>query len=195
MYETKKNKYYVVYRNGEHETFDDYADLLYWLNHPRNFNNAWRDERGPRRVEKAGNNWNDQGTTKDGVFDFPTTCPIEFIVYDSYGRIINKEHLVEDLESYEPPQPRSHPCWRTRNVQENWLGFREGPVPYTRCYKKGPSCTSPRIMQELKRNVNDGAYARSKRQCNLRYAWDWDRYKFRHYKSWKLCTKKRKQWM
>jgi len=195
MYEAKKNdKFYVVYRNGEHKEFNNYKDLLFWLNDPHNYNNFYRNEDGPKRVEKAGNNWNDQGSKKEGVFDFPASIPIEFIVYDSYGRVINKEYLVKDLEDYVPLVPYYYKYGHNR-IKNNWLGFRTGPVPYSRCRRSGPGCTGPRIIQELKRNMVEEKYARAKRQADLRYAWDWDRYKMRHYRSWKLCTRKRKQWM
>jgi len=184
----KDERYFVLSKNGKLKQFDNYLKLLEWFK----LGYYWRHQHRPyypeqEKIRKVGHNWNEN-------------C--EYIVFDSLNRVVDAGRLAADVKRLEEQEDermanrrrRSISEWRIRN---NWLGFRNGPVPHTGYGNKagGRGFKKMRTTQELRRNSWDGRYARAKRTRRyLPNNWDDVRYGRRAYKSWKN-QKKRKQWM
>lgn len=79
--------------------------------------------------------------------------------------------------------------------QKNIVKYRHDPVPHTSCFRPSRGCLRHmRTTQERRWSFAYPEFVRGKRTApNIPNAWDDD---FRPWpKSWKDCTKKRKQWM
>lgn len=198
MYEVEKKKhYYVLDRKNNYYKFGTYEELLRWLDRYLLVYHPWRNKK-QGRIDRVGNSWSEyRSYTQYNSWPLPFSEyvkePVEFVVFDAYNRVVNLEYLSKDLEKL--PE-KKWPSWRLRRIRNNWLGFRNGPVPYTGYGNKAGGCyfRSPRTTQELRRNSWDEKYAR-KRRCrrHLPNAWD-DLPSSGYGKSWKR-QKKRKQWM
>ena len=88
-----------------------------------------------------------------------------YIIADGLGRKISPNILLEWLDGFEP-QNKDKKRWtsRWRNIWNNWLGFRRGPVPYTGRYHYGRG-TSPKMNSEI-RAAQDNIFVRAKRSFN-----------------------------
>jgi hypothetical protein len=82
--------------------------------------------------------------------------------------------------------------WQARH--KNYLGFRNGPVPWTGvCFRGiGSLIRGPRTTQELRSACAEPEFTRPSRR-NLPTAWD-DAFR-RPERCWKSQTRRRKQWM
>ena len=183
-------EYYVKCRNGGIKFYYNLEDLLWWLKHVvrtrikitiARYNDYayWKEESNLSRI---GHNWNDN-------------C--DYIIYDKFGRVQHKTWLEKEVDKL--PEKRYKYKYRSwRYLEENWLGFRNGPVPYTRKYRGGRSQQPRNIMQEIRRNYGDDLqFVRKSRKQVLRDLSDWDardRNRWCRYQSWKK-QKKKKQWM
>lgn len=180
---SKDERYFVLHKNGKFLQFKNYFALLKWFK----TGYYWRlhGQVGLTKVEKVGYNWNEN-------------C--EYIVFDSLSRVVDAKFLVADVKKIEEQEDEMMARRRRhyrRHIRNNWLGFRNGPVPYTGYGNKagGSSYRRMRTTQELRRNSWDGQYARAvrrRRHLPNEY-WDISRGR-RANKSWK-SHKKRKQWM
>ena len=111
------------------------------------------------------------------------------------GRIISPNILIEWIKDFDPdkakPNRRRRWSWRWQNMWDNWLGFRNGPVPYTECYHGGSS-VGPKLGSE-RRAALDKKFIRKKRSFNSLQP-DWRRRRGKKSRGWK-SNRKRKQWM
>ena len=82
-----------------------------------------------------------------------------------------------------------------RGKEEDIFFFRCSPVPGIHKYSHGSWYRRrPRTLNEMKQN-SDPKYSKYTRPARRRLSTTWDDIYVEHYKSWKHCTKKRKQWM
>ena len=202
-------EFYALKRNDTYIELADYDELLKWLSGNFMFGRNWWNHRDFKRIEQCGNNWNDtymrsgiQG--QDELWWMSIRQPIEYIICDHTGKVINVEYLKKDLVDFVPKHKNSTywgfpPKWAMslRN-KYNYL-FRCCPVPGTgkkewkfKSFYKTANCLQER---KLYGDLDHRNYSRGKRYpCNLPNSWD-DRTKSRFYnkKSWKKIKKKR-QW-
>jgi hypothetical protein len=202
-------EFYALKRDDTHIKLADYDELLRWLSGNFMFGKNWWNHRDFKRIEQCGNNWNDtymrsgvQG--HDEFWWMSIRQPVEYIICDYTGKIINVEYLETDLIDF-VPKPRSStywgfsPKWTMRFRNKGNYVFRHDPVSGTgkkkwkfKSFYKTANCLQER---RLYGDPDHREYGRGKRYpCNLPNSWD-DRTKSRFYikKSWKK-VKKKKQW-
>lgn len=116
------------------------------------------------------------------------------IVVDELGRIISPIILIEWFGDYRPQEkrPSFFMSWRNTSIY-NWLGFRNGPVPYTGVGNYRCSSGGIKIGSEL-RASQDREFTRKKRSfTRLSTDAGYGR-RSRRTRGWKN-SKKEKQWM
>lgn len=85
--------------------------------------------------------------------------------------------------------------YKTRKGKEEGIFFfRCSPVPEIHKYSHGSWYRRPHTLNEMKQN-SDPEYSKYTRPARRLLPTTWDDIYVEHYKSWKHCTKKRKQWM
>lgn len=191
----KKENYYVLTRDNTYFEFKSYEGLLEWL---RRRSIYWRSKETHGKIDRIGNNWNDTCTVPTGAWPhlYSERQGVDYIVFDAYNRVVNVEDLIKDLDNL--PE-KTYGSYRRRlwfRYRNNWLGFRNGPVPGVRKWRGGSGYRCMRTTQELRRNSWDKKYAR-KRRCRKYLPNSWDDVssgKWDCNRSWKK-QKKRKQWM
>jgi len=204
----KDERVYLVDRDNNYEEFKSYTDFLLARYRKR----QWRDPNRktlreyfrPKSIAKElsqniGNNWNDTyiyfEPIKTGSWigkDIRST--VDFLLLDANFRVINTEQIEKDLDNYVPKKYTK----RNRFKEYEWLGFRNGPVPYTgkRKWHFSHYYRRPKTTQERRLSCGHAPYVRACRNLmNLANSWD-DMYRSDfHSICWKDCTKKKKQWM
>lgn len=170
---------FIVYsRDGVVRQFEDRAKLLRWLRR-----DCWTKYRIGLYIWKVdphmvgiGHNWNDN-------------CQ-HIVTEAATGRIIHKDVLEPEVAALE-----DYKWQRWQRPNTSWSEFRGETIPGTRKWKRGGRWyRHPRTTQERRASQSHSHLVRARRNlANLPNAWDdlpsqW-------YKSWKHCTKKRKQWM
>jgi hypothetical protein len=204
----KDVRVYLVDRDNNYEEFKSYADFLLaryrkrqWLDPNRK---TLREYFRPKSIatvlsQNIGNNWNDTyihfvPEKPGGWLGKDVKDKIELILLDANFRVINTEKIKKDLDNYVPKKYTK----RNRFKEYEWLGFRNGPVPYTRkrrwhfnqYYKR------PKTTQERRLSCGCNPYVRACRNVkNLPNSWDDMHRGDSHTTCWKDCTKKKKQWM
>ncbi len=202
--------FYALKKDNTHIRFYSYNELLKWLSGNFMWGRKWWNHRDFKRIEQCGNNWNDtyMRSGQEGVDLFwwmSQRVPVEYIIYDYTGKVINVEYLRNDINDF-VPKPRDSTYWWCspsramwyRN-QDNYI-FRCDPVPGTgqkkwkfKNFYKTANCLQER---RLYGDPHHRIYGRGKRYpCNLPNSWD-DNTQSRVFnkKSWKKA-KKKKQWM
>lgn len=120
----------------------------------------------------------------------------KFIIFDGLNRVIDISQFKEEISNFIPKKRKwSIYSWRKRipYLPE----FRKGPVPGTgHCHHRYYCLRMIKTTQERRMNSNPEVYEYirpARRSNNLPNLYDdiWRNYS----KSWKDCTKKRKQWM
>lgn len=208
MYTVRKDKrVYLLSRDDnytEYETYEKFIEKVakqafYRRQHIRR--NAFNFMCEMHEVVKdVGNNWNDTYRFCDDNL-FSVYSKVDYILYDANFRVIHTEKIKKDVDNYVP-------IWYNKGIrygrrkwyfkEHEWLGFRNGPVPYTGCSKWNFSnfYKMPKTTQERRASCEHKKYVRPKRNNKkLPNSWD-DRPRSNIYsKCWKDCTKRRKQWM
>jgi hypothetical protein len=141
--------------------------------------------------DNIGHNFNDTYTESSYGSLILRKIKVRYVVYDYLGRVIRKEVIKEALRTKEP-----YVYTRHLYVPENYLGFRNGPVPgVSNKYHFYNYYRRIKTTQERRINCAHHKYTRGKRR-NLPSAWDdIARSDFTNgHSSWKN-QKKRKQWM
>lgn len=173
-----KQGFIVYWRDGRMSRFETREGLLAWLKRRcltryRIGLYVWKVD--PHLVG-VGHNWNDN-------------C--SYIVTEAAtGRVVHKDVLEDETIRFEER------CWQRWNRPDtSWEEFRGLTVPHTGSNRwRGGGYRHPRTTQERRASQEHPRLVRGRRnKANLVNAWDdvlrsW-------YKSWKHCTKKRKQWM
>jgi hypothetical protein len=185
----QKCKYLVVGANGEYYEKKNDTELYYFIKKVG--------------IHNIGCNWNDsyrdfspfEGYTYIGHY---IRRNVYWLVLFNDNRIVSREHLVAVYEfgPIESERRNIRPYWRWYRRDVNYLGFRNGPVPYT---GKGSGYNyhrNIRTTNERRQSLScDREYVRSKRNHkNIPNTWDDIPRKDIHSRSWKN-NKKRKQWM
>jgi|GEM_PF-6879403 hypothetical protein len=166
----------------EYNSKEELLDKLYYEVRPQRFGRP-DDNIDIEYIIKTkyGISWNNE------ELDFKPS-----IVVDKLGRKIPPYILCQWLENYEPSSNKKR-RWQTRwrSMWNNWLGFRNGPVPYTGKGNWGKG-SGPKINSEM-RASQDTLFTRAKRSFRKLYS---ERESHKRYfsRGWKN-NKKRKQWM
>ncbi len=202
-------EFYALTKDNSYIRFNDYNELLKWLSGVFMWGRRWWNHRDFKRIEQCGNNWNDT-YMRSGIQDvdrfwwMSKRVPIEYIIYDYTGKVINIEYLKKDINNFvsKPSDPTyfwCSPSWAMRHRNQGNYIFRHDPVPGTgqkgwkfKNFYKTASCLQER---KLYGDLDHRKYGRGKRYpINLPNPWD-DNTQSRVFnkKSWKK-VKKRKQW-
>jgi len=185
--------YYVYTKKGLHKTFNSYYLLLNFIRLGRwqKFGHDFKDKR--YIVTKIKDRWSFKGNV---FLCGPTKLtPIKYIAKDNEGTVLNCKKLEDDAYNAEKFRPEYNYKFR-RYYENNYLGFRNGPVPYTGySRKKGYKyLRRMKTTQELRWNCAHKKFTRGKRR-NLPTHYDGLIRKDTLCKhSWKK-QKKKKQWM
>ena len=197
----RREKYYLVDRKRwvVVEEFDNFADLLIGLKYyawRKRYSSGWYWSGDDETWWEKKKNYLDVGHNRND------DC--QYVVFDIDWRILHRDYLHKEVEKLGEPNYR-YWRWRRRKsrrkfyrycYEENYLGFRNGPVPHAGNYRGG-SRSTPRLRNEVLADLGtDREYLRLKRASEVKAALiDWDNYHWRRKKCWKDATKKRKQWM
>ena len=182
---SRDERYFILRDDGKFFQVNNYQGLLNWFK-TGYYSRRIQLDGCPFEVDLVGHHKNE-------------VC--KYIVFDSMNRVINAKILANDVKELEKHEDRERENrsnkkhkYIYRRVRKNWLGFRNGPVPYTGYGNKARRCGSKSIsvIQEIRRNSWDYKYTRARRSKKyLPRRW----YRSKNaYKSWK-SQKKRKQWM
>jgi len=117
------------------------------------------------------------------------------VVTDEIGRTISPVVLIEWMLDYVPDTNKRNTyymSWRKAAIY-NWLGFRNGPVPYTGVGNYRCGTGGIKIGSEL-RAAQDREFARKKRSFNRLLTDAGFGRRSRRTRGWKN-SKRRKQWM
>ncbi len=208
----KKTKYYVfdLHRGQQVREFVDEDGLKNWLVFTTKYSHFWQTEKVRNEyLDDIALNLNDTMESVDPKTLKCTYTTRRYMFFDEYNRIIDarvywnevkKKFLEKTIHRYDDRVPESAnrgdvfyrwPWWKSH---EGKYYYRCGPVPSTghrwgkRCYRR------PQTTNEYKLNTDPEYknYTRGKRR-HLPTAWD--DISLTYSKSWKDCTKKKKQWM
>ena len=152
-------------------------------------------------VNDVGNNWNDTYQTCEDKTWKTVRHNVDYILYDASFRVIHTEKIKKDVDNYVPKCYNSDIPYRQREgyfKKHEWLGFRNGPVPYTGGgkWRFTNFYRMPRTTQEKRISCEHNKYVRAKRNhIHLPNSWDDKPRSNWNQKCWKDCTKKRKQWI
>ena len=188
-------KFYVFdIKKNEYKTFNNYYQLLSFLDRVPigSFGNAKEDKRWQQKKISL---W-EKFRTK--VYYSPLTFSnVLYIAYDCFMNVVSCKKLELDFikkQQYLPVCSNKGWYYKTICSHNNYLGFRNGPIPYTGKRGSYKWLRKVKTTQERRLNCAYPEYTRGKRR-NLPSSWDdinrsdtFIRY------SWKK-QKKRKQWM
>lgn len=181
--------YVLDVKNDSYKKFNSYYSLLcyvhtkplgYFGNH--NKDKRWQSDR-----------WSCWSSRTSHVTT-PTFGSIFYVAYDEFMNIVPCSQLDKDVAN-KSNFVCKYKHWK-RYIHENYLGFRNGPVPYTgvRHRKYSSYYRNVRTTQELIMNIPHIEYTRGKRR-NLPTSYDDIRCSDKFIKfSWKK-QKKARQWM
>lgn len=210
-----KTRYYLIdlHRgNKQIREFVSEEDLIDWLSYTTSeCYHWWESEKIKNRyLEEIALSVND---TMD-IIDAKTLHSVpgrrRYMFYDSYYRIIDARVYWDEakkryLQRKERRESRLVPDdiqygdvlykyrWWNGKLEGKYI-YRCGPVPRTAYHRRGHCYRHPHTRNEYRQNTDPeyGIYTRGKRK-HLPTVWD-ELYLERG-KSWKDCTKKKKQWM
>ena len=187
-------KFYVLdIEKNEYKTFNNYYQLLSFLDMmpSGSFGNAKEDKRWQQKKISL---W-EMFRTK--IYDNSLTFNnVLYIAYDCFMNVISCKKLELDLIKKQQYLPiYNYKGWRYETISRhnNYLGFRNGPVPFTGKRGSYKWLRNIKTTQERRLNYAYPEYTRGERR-NLPSSWeDIGRSDMRNKYSWKK-QKKRKQW-
>lgn len=213
-----KTRYYLIdlHRgNQQIREFVSEEDLIDWLSYTTSeCYHWWESEKIKNRyLEEIALSVNDTMDIIDAKTLHSVPGPRRYMFYDSYYRIIDARMYWEEakkryLQRKERRESRLVPDdvqygdvlykyrWWNGKPEGKYL-YRCGPVPNTRCWRGGKHYyRHPQTTNEFKKNTDPDykQYVRAKRR-HLPTTWDDIRISSNDDRSWKNCTKKKKQWM
>ena len=199
MYKTvEENKYYIFDRvNNKIKVCKDNNELLIYLRQLyRNLTNLtittkdgrlysdWGRDKVISRIDLSGNDIDEFGNAK------------RFIVYDEYDRIVD----IRDIAKY--AKETAHVGANRYGWNRNWTPFpshlykfRQAPVPHTG-WTWGNYYRRPRYVPTMRQNSipEYKAFVRPKAALRNETFW-WDDHVRCIQRSWKVQSKKKRQWM
>jgi hypothetical protein len=120
-----------------------------------------------------GNNFNDTYTRGTNYYDIGYVyerIPVDYIVLDSMNRVVQTYVIEEAIEKYKKPERK---YWSRLARSKNYLGFRNGPVPFVGKGGYGKYYRHPKTRQAIIESVYDKKYIRKKRgRGRLPTSWD-----------------------
>ncbi len=197
----ENTRYYIQSQDDIWKTFNNYYQLLCFIDqHGRyRFGNSHQDKRWTyKKIESIWFRFrilqkrDPEQPEEPFVSEF---LPVEWIVWDSQYNRLDIKQL--DIDSYKKEEFKPDYCYRYRRTykkSDGYLGFRNGPVPYTGVNHGYNYYRNIKTTQERRLNYAYEGYTRGKRR-NLPCSWDdINRSDVGIKQSWKK-NKKRKQWM
>jgi len=176
----KKPAFYVINADNQTSEFQSEFELAKWLQKA-----SWI--RPSVRLEDFGHTFNDTRFISAGINII--RVPVEYVVFDQYFRVVDRNELRELFEFSIPYIP-----WFRYPSSP---GFRNGPIPGTGNSRYYRFCRRPRTTQERRLSLSvPQKYVRGCRRANtLPESWDdLHRADLVDKHSWKK-QKKQKQWM
>lgn len=184
-------KYYALNQNNEYYEFHSWEDLIKWL---------YLSD-----LRFVGHNLNDTYVTffpifKNGeVFGKPKHHKVNYVIFDSIWRVVDKQTLVKGLEERHNENLRNKRPWRFRG-RPFYFEYRREPVPGTSKWKNGSD-----LWRSIRKNKSYAAKleeyyhlfpndAKMRDRKWLVKMWNDDLGMRTQDKSWKRQNKVKKQW-
>lgn len=156
----KNNKYYLIDRENNFREYKSFEHLVSCL--------------GKEFLRYVGNSFNDTYTTWTHYYHNPyhiyERIGVDYIVMDSLNRVIQTRIIKEAIEKSVKPERK---YWSRLDRSKNYLGFRNGPVPFIGKRGYGKYYRHPKTKQAIVESVYDKKYIRKKRgRRQLPTSWD-----------------------
>jgi hypothetical protein len=179
-------KYYVFDRRFRHIEFDSYEKLLGFLGSRQDYYYSFRE-------------YEDFSEYDHYYYYIDRKQYWYYDVYDEDLNLLDTKKLIRDIQEFKCQERRFE--YRTgvgyfpRYYKNNYLGFRNGPVPGIHKYGRfSGAYRHPHTTQELRANQGNEEYVRGRRKKKtLPNSWDDIGRSNWNSKSWKN-QKVRKQW-
>lgn len=187
------DKFYVLdVKNGSYKSFSNYYNLLCFVY--RTAHGAFgNDEKDKRWQHRRISIWSWDYSPNPSILK-----EVLYIAYDAFMNVLNCKQLEIDVlrKDVFMPSYKYKKGWRYYSLVDdiNYMGFRNGPVPYTGKRGKYKYFRNVKTTQERRINYAHIEFTRGSRR-NLPSSWeDIGRSDMRNKYSWKK-QKKIKQWM